>query len=419
MVITIITGMVCLIVGAGVMALVGMNEKSHLKTKNAKLDAYLHNAQQQLKEQEKRHQREMQNLKEQQHEQMEQQMKYIKEHMNTASEQILRNRQEQLAQTNAEQMSNIVNPLKDEIKRMHTAVHNAEVELKASIKSNLEMAEAVGKTADKLAQALIGENKKQGNFGELRLKQLLDDMGFEEGMQYEQQVTMRDSEDRVIKDGERQRLIPDVILHFPENRDIIIDSKVSLTAFEEYYNTDDEQAKKIALGKHVNSVKAHVNELAKKDYSKYLNGNKLDVVIMYIFSESALQLALSADPALYKDAYDKRVIICGSNNLYALLRVLESSWKQMKQVENQQEIVKAANNIVERVQMFAERFREVENQLKKTQNVFDDVKKITSEQGKSIIVAANKLKKYGASESARHKPLPKPAAEIEDEGKEF
>ena len=226
-------------------------------------------------------------------------------------------------------------------------------------------------------------------------------------MQYEQQVTLRDERDHAITDSDGHRLQPDVILHFPEKRDIIIDSKVSLTAFKDYYAADDEQQRKEAMKRHVGSVRKHIDELARKDYSKYLCGNKLDFVIMYVFSESALQLALSAEPQLYKEAYEKHVILCGSNNLYALLRVLETSWKQMQQVENHQKIFDAANIIVERVQLFAERFQRVEDCLASTQKAIDEVKRSTSNSGQSIVVAANKLVKIGASESKRHKTLPK------------
>jgi len=420
--ITIIVGVACLVVGGVIMALVGAGEKSRLKYQNGRLEANLNNAQQKLEEQQRRHQREMETLKTQQREQLEQQLVFIKEQMNSASEQILHNRQKQLTQANSEQLQQIVTPLQNELKRMQEVVEKADREhtrnmaqLSATIKSNMDQAEAVGRKADKLAQALTGESKTQGNFGELRLKQLIDDMGFEEGLQYEQQVMMRDSNGRTVSDSEGHRMQPDVILHFPEERDIIIDSKISLTAFEEYFATDDDTQKKDALRRHVASVRNHVIELSRKDYSQYLNGKKLDFVIMYVFSESALQLALSADPSLYREAYEKRVIICGSNNLYALLRVLESTWKQMQQVQNQHEIVSVANNIVERVQMFYERFLKVEDSLKATQRAFDDVKNITADQGKSIVVAANKLKKYGASESPRHKSLPKAPAQIEED----
>lgn len=349
--------------------------------------------------------------------QMDQQMALMKEQMNTTSEKILKERSEELTSMNKEQLATILNPLNEHIKQMKEAVeksdreHNSTMErLDATIKTSIEQSKEVGERADKLAQALTGENKTQGNFGELRLRQLLEGMGLEEGTQYEEQTTMRDADGRVIKEEEGHRLIPDVILHFPKNRDLIIDSKMSFTAFEDYYNADTEELKADALKRHLNSVKNHVMELSKKDYSKYIpeTHERLDFVIMYMFSENALQLAFSADPGLWKWAYDKKVIITGSQNLFPMLRVLEMSWNQVRQVENQREIMEAANLVVDRVQLFYERIEAVENCLDKTANAFADLKNITAPNGVSIGTAARKLLKYGASENPkRKKSLPK------------
>lgn len=414
MMITILLTIAGLTIGA-IAAVVAYNSKiSQLKYSNGILKTKLENANQRIDQIHAHHKAELERLKDSQKEQLEQQLALVKEQINTSSEEILHKRQEQMEQSNRTQLSKIVDPLQTELKRMQDIVNRATIEhtnsmsrLDSAIKSNLLQAKDVGEKADRLAQALSGESKTQGDFGELRLKQLLDDMGFEDGLQYEQQVTLRDESYRTVTDNDGHRLQPDVILHFPEKRDIIIDSKVSLTAFKDYYSTDDEQQRKDALRRHVLSVRKHIDELARKDYSKYLCGNKLDFVIMYVFSESALQLALSAGPQLYREAYEKHVIICGSNNLYALLRVLETSWKQMRQVENHQQIFDVANSIVERVQIFAERFQRVEDCLSSTQKAIDEVKRSTSNSGQSIVVAANKLMKIGASESKRHKALPK------------
>lgn len=349
--------------------------------------------------------------------QMDQQMALMKEQMNTTSEKILKERSEELTSMNKEQLATILNPLNEHIKQMREAVeksdreHNTTMErLDATIKTSIEQSKEVGERADKLAQALTGENKTQGNFGELRLRQLLEGMGLEEGTQYEEQTTMRDADGRVIKEEEGHKLIPDVVLHFPKNRDLIIDSKMSFTAFEDYYNADTEELKADALKRHLNSVKNHVMELSKKDYSRYIpeTHERLDFVIMYMFSENALQLAFSADPGLWKWAYDKKVIITGSQNLFPMLRVLEMSWNQVRQVENQREIMEAANLVVDRVQLFYERIEAVENCLDKTANAFADLKNITAPNGVSIGTAARKLLKYGASENPkRKKSLPK------------
>ena len=356
------------------------------------------------------HAEQLQRLDTQHAEQLQQQLQLLREQMSTVSEKVLRQRSEQLSEQNQEQLSVILNPLQDGIRLMREAVEKSDrehsatmVRLDATIKTSIEQSREVGERADKLAQALTGENKTQGNFGELRLKQLLVDMGFEEGTQFEEQMTMRDTRGRTIYDEDSHRMVPDVILHFPDERDIIIDSKMSLKAFEEYHNAADDETRAQALQRHIVSVRQHVNELAQKNYSTYIREGRarLDFVLMYVFSESALQLALANDAALWRDAYDKGVIIVGSQNLYTMLRVVEMTWRQVRQVENQENIMKAASTIVDRVQMFYERFLRVEEQLDKTRRAFDEVKVVTASSGQSIETAARRLMKYGVQDNPK------------------
>ena len=350
--------------------------------------------------------------RQQQEEQMRQQLTLIREQMNSASEKILKERAEQLSAVNKEQLSGILTPLQTHIQQMREAVersdreHNSTMQrLDATIKTSIEQSRQVGERADKLAQALTGENKTQGNFGELRLKQLLEGMGLQEGEQFTLQETIRDKDGYVVYEEEGHRLIPDAILHFPDKRDVIIDSKMSFTAFEDYHNAETEAQRQDALKRHLTSMRNHVNELSRKNYSKYIaEGHaKLDFVLMYVFSESALQLALSNDATLWKDAYDRGVIITGSQNLYTMLRVLEMTWKQVRQVENQQKIMECANMIVDRVQLFAERFESVKQQLQKTQDSFDKLESITADTGQSILTPASRLLKMGASQNPKRK----------------
>ena len=370
----------------------------------------------QLQEEQKQQQQEQKQQQEeqmrQQEEQMRQQLALLREQMNSTSEKILKERAEQLSAVNKEQLSGILTPLQTHIQQMREAVersdreHNSTMQrLDATIKTSIEQSRQVGERADKLAQALTGENKTQGNFGELRLKQLLEGMGLQEGEQFTLQETIRDKDGYVVYEEDGHRLIPDAILHFPDKRDVIIDSKMSFTAFEDYHNAETEAQRQDALKRHLTSMRNHVNELARKNYSKYIaEGHaKLDFVLMYVFSESALQLALTNDATLWKDAYDRGVIITGSQNLYTMLRVLEMTWKQVRQVENQQKIMECANMIVDRVQLFAERFENVKQQLQKTQDSFDKLESITAESGQSILTPASRLLKMGASQNPKRK----------------
>ena len=367
----------------------------------------------QLQQTERRYDDLMQKAEERQKESEQRQATLIREQINSASETILKKRAEELSETNREQMSSILTPLQENLKQMREAVERSDREhttsmerLDASIKANMKQAQEVGERADKLAQALTSENKTQGNFGELRLRTLLENMGLEEGMQFEVQTTLRDEKGQAISgDDGSQRMIPDVILHFPDSRDVVIDSKMSLKAFEDYFNAETESEKEDALKRHVASVRAHVKDLAGKKYNRYVSQGhgKLDFVLMYVYSESALQLALSNDPALWNDAYEQGVVISGSQNLYMMLRVLEMTWRQVQQAENQEAIMNTANELVGRVQLFYERFITVDEQLTKTRNAFDQLKTTTSPTGQGIITSANKLLKFGAQENPKRK----------------
>lgn len=379
--------------------------RQQLSALRAQQDEQLRKAEQQYKDA-------LERMHLQHEEENRQQMNLIKEQMNTASEKILKERAEQLSLANKEQLTGILNPLQTHIQQMREAVEKSDREqtatmqrLDASIKTSFQLSREVGERADKLAQALTGENKTQGNFGELKLKQLLEDMGLEEGVQFELQETMRDTDGRIVYEEEGHRMIPDAILHFPDKRDVIIDSKMSFTAFEDYHNAEDERQKQDALKRHVASMRAHANELSKKNYTRYIKDNrgKLDFVLMYVFSESALQLALTNAPTLWKEAYDKGVVISGSQNLYMMLRVLEMTWRQVRQVENQGQIMQLANLMIDRVQLFAERLSEVKRQLDKTSEAFEKVEASAADSGQSIITTARQLLKMGATENTKRK----------------
>ena len=388
------------------------SENTMLVAKREVLAAKVLSAENQLEEMKEPFQKQIAQMQELHEKMTEKQSELIQQQFNTVSEQILKRRAEELSDTNQQQMMTILGPLRENLKQMREAVeksdrqHSVTIErLDASIRENMKQAERVGERADKLAQALMSENKTQGNFGELRLRTLLENMGMENGVQFDEQVTMREHTGKTVLDENGKRLQPDVILHFPDHRDVIIDSKISLKAFEEYVNSPGETEKEIALQRHLESVKSHVRELSKKNYSNYLqsSNNKLDFVLMYVFSESALQTALSADTSLWKWAYEHGVVITGSQNLFMILKVLELSWRQLRQAENQEAIMKAADEIINRVQLFYERFVLVEEQLDKTREAFDELKRSTASEGKSVITSARKLIDYGAKENPKRK----------------
>ena len=372
---------------------------------------------QQMKVLQETHQQQIQEQRESQQQQMEQQMALLREQMSTTSERVLKERAVELSAVNSEQLSKILNPLQQDLQQMRTQTEKMQRDhddslrqLKAAIQVNMERERAMGEQTERIAQALTGQNKVQGNFGELKLTQILEQMELERGLQYDTQETMRDAQGRPITSEEGRRMIPDAVLHFPDGRDVIIDSKMSFTAFVDYMNAEDEASRNEALRRHLASMRQHVRELAQKQYYRYGKSDKgrLDFVLMYVFQESALQLALQSDTTLWKEAYDQGVVISGSQSLYMTLRVLELTWKQTRQVENQEKMMQCANTLVERVQLFAERFERVGEMLDKTRRSFDDLNTVTAPSGPSITTAARNLLRYGAQENKKKKSLNSP-----------
>lgn len=359
-------------------------------------------------------------LKQMNKEQMESQMRLIKEQMQTTSEEILKRRQEELGERNNEQVSKIITPLQQSLKDMQEALdrskeqqNEALTRLDETIKINMQKSAALGETADRLTRALTGEVKVQGNFGELKLKQLLEDLELREGEQFDTQETLKDKLGKGAKGDDGKGLVPDFILHFPNNRHVVVDSKMSLTDYERYMNAEDGTAEKSErLKSHIASVRAQVKRLAKKEYTKYLPDgyNKLNFAIMYVPIEGALNLALLNDDTLWRDAYDQGVMILGPQTMYMNLRVLEMMWTQVRQLKNQQVMIDAANTVIDRVQDFGLRFMDVESSMNDTIKKMSKLKITTADSGASIITAARNLIKAGAKENKKKKSL----AEMDD-----
>lgn len=358
------------------------------------------------------YEQQLKQLREMNREQVESQLKLIQEQMQTTSEKVLRARQEELDKRNIEQVSQIVDPLNQSLKMMKEALSNNSKEhnesitrLDATIKANMERSRELGERAERLANALTGEVKVQGNFGELKLKQLFEDLGLSEGEQYSTQQALVDRLGNKIKSEEEKLLIPDFILHFPNNRDVIVDSKVNITAFERYMSCEDADEKSRYLAEHIRNVRTQVDNLAKKDYSKYLDTSytKLNFVIMYMFHEGALNLALLNDNSLWRYAYDKGVLILGPQTMYMNLRILELMWVQSRQLSNQKDMIRYAEMVVERTQDFVERFRAVRESVDTTVKKIKELDITTSTSGQSVIVAAKNLIKCGVRENKKKK----------------
>ncbi|MBQ8593189.1 MAG: DNA recombination protein RmuC [Bacteroidaceae bacterium] len=382
------------------------NEKQLTEVREANLK--------QLKQLREAQEQQIETLREMNKKQVEAQLTLIKEQMKATSESVLKARGEELGERNKEQVSKIIDPLQKSLKDMQEAFRlskeqqsEALTRLDETIKINMQKSMALGETADRLTRALTGEVKVQGNFGELKLKQLLEDLELKEGEQYDTQETLRDQSGKPLKGDEGKGLIPDFILHFPNNRHVVVDAKMSLTDYERYMNSEEGEAKTQYLQAHLASVRNQVRRLAKKDYTRYLPAgyNRLNFAIMYIPIEGALNLALLNDAALWREAYDEGVMILGPQTMYMNLRVLEMMWTQVRQLSNQQAMIDAANIIVDRVQDFGVRFMEVESSMNDTLRRMTRLKITTAESGPSIITAAKNLIKAGAKENKKKKNL--------------
>ena len=343
------------------------------------------------------------------------QLDLLREQMKSTTETVLKARQEELGARNKEQVGKIVDPLQKSLKDMQEALmlskeqqKEALARLDETIKLNMKQSASLGETADRLTRALTGEVKVQGNFGELKLEQLLEDLELKEGEQFDTQETLRDKAGRGMRGDDGRGMIPDFILHFPNNRHFVVDSKMSLTDYERYMNAEDGTPEKSAyLKAHIESVRAQVKRLAKKEYTKYLpeGYNRLNFAIMYVPIEGALNLALLNDTTLWHEAYEQGVMILGPQTMYMNLRVLEMMWTQVRQLNNQQAMIDAANLVIERVQDFGMRFADVEASMNDTIKKINRLKITTAEGGPSIITAAKSLIKAGAKENKRKKSL--------------
>ena len=347
--------------------------------------------------------------------QVKSQLDLIREQMQTTSEKVLKLRQDELGEKNREQVSKIIDPLQRSLKDMQEALDKSKEQqtealtrLDEAIKINMQKSAAIGETADRLTRALTGEVKVQGNFGELKLKQLLEDLELHEGEQYDTQETLRSRDGRGMKGDDGKGMIPDFILHFPNNRHVVVDSKMSLTDYERYMNAEDGTPEKSAyLKAHIDSVRMQVKRLARKEYTRYLpeGYNRLNFAIMYVPIEGALNLALLNDGSLWREAYDEGVMILGPQTMYMNLRVLEMMWTQVRQLKNQQAMMDAANTVIDRVQDFGQRFLDVESSMNDTLRKMGKLKITTAASGPSIITAARNLLKAGARENKRKKSL--------------
>lgn len=321
-----------------------------------------------------------------------------------------------LKEENKENMGTITQPLKDAISEMRKAINENtkdHTEQSASLKEQLRMMmesnREIGEKAESLANVLRRDNKVSGNMGEIILGDLLASQGLTEGIHYEVQARLRDELGRPLKNDETgKEMQPDVILHYPQGQDAIVDSKVSLVAYEKYVNAETPEEKDRYLQEHIKSVRGHVNELARKDYSKYIkNGREtVDFVIMFVPFESSLQLALANDPTLWREAFEKKVFVTGEQNLLGILHMIHIAWVQNQQAENQEKVFGIAEQLLDRLGDFIQRYQKVGEQLDQAHRAYEAAGNKLFSGRQSVVQKGRELIDLGGKENPNRK-IPK------------
>ena len=332
------------------------------------------------------------------------------------AQQVLERSASKLKESNAETMTGITQPLKDAISDLRRAISDNQKESAAhsasfreQIQQMLMQTQQLGEKAEGLTNVLRRDNKVGGTMGEVILGDLLASQGLTEGIHYEVQARLRDEQGRPLKHDETGReLQPDVILHYPQGQDAIIDSKVSLVAYERYVNADTPEEKERYLQEHLKSVRSHVNELARKDYSKYIKNGRdaVDFVIMFVPFESSLQLALVNDPSLWREAFERKVFITGEQNLLGILHMIHLAWVQNQQAENQERVFGIAEQLLDRLGDFIQRYNRLGEHIELVQKDFESAgnKLFTGRQ--SVVQKGRELIDLGGKENPNRR-IPK------------
>ena len=354
--------------------------------------------------------------------QMNEELQRHEERFKNMAHQLLEQSTSKLKESNTESMTGITQPLKDAIANMQKAISENQKESAAHSASfreqmlmMMQQTQQLGEKAESLTNVLRRDNKVSGNMGEIILGDLLASQGLTEGIHYEVQARLRDEMGRPLKNDETGReMQPDVILHYPQGQDAIVDSKVSLVAYEKYVNAETQEEKDRYLQDHIKSVRSHVNELARKDYSKYIKNGRdaVDFVIMFVPFESSLQLALANDPTLWREAFEKKVFVTGEQNLLGILHMIHIAWVQNQQAENQEKVFGLAEQLLDRLGDFVQRYNELGEKLHKVQEAYDSTnnKLITGRQ--SVAQKARELVDLGAKENPNRR-IPTPEIGID------
>ncbi len=316
---------------------------------------------------------------------------------NLATE-VLAEQSARFKETNKESLDILLKPFKENITAFRERVESIYTtqtaqsgEFKAELKNLMELNKRITTETTNLTNALKGNSKVQGDWGEMLLETILDSSALRKGIHYDTQYN--------IKDEEGRNLRPDVVLHLPEKKDIVIDSKVSLTAFVGYTSAENEAERQRYMAAHLASVRQHVAELGRKEYQRQLNSP--DFVIMFVPNEPAFLAALQNDTAIWSDAYDKKVIVSSPTNLFALLKLVADLWKYSDQDRNTREIAACGLKLYEQLVAFTSSLEGVGSALEKARDAYDDAHKRLCSGNDNIVRVGERLKKTASLQSKK------------------
>jgi DNA recombination protein RmuC len=308
---------------------------------------------------------------------------------------LLKERSDEFSATNTKNISEILNPLKERILQFEKKVDDTydkelrdKISLREEVRKLTELNTRVSEEANNLTKALKGDLKKQGNWGEVILERVLERSGLTRGQEYERE--------EVIEGADHSVQRPDVIIHLPDNKHIIIDSKVSLVAYERLNSADTEDARTIFLKEHINSLRSHVKLLSEKNYQNAHNINTPDFVLMFIPIEASFSIAVQGDDELFKYAWDKKIVIVSPTTLLATLRTISSIWKQELQTKNAQEIARLSGSMYDKFIGFLEDLNRIKLNIDRSSTAYDDALKKLKDGNGNLIRTTQKIKELGA-----------------------
>jgi DNA recombination protein RmuC len=308
---------------------------------------------------------------------------------------IFENKQHQFSQHSKTLLDSTIDPLKNQLLEFRKKVEDAydkenadRNRLSGQIVELQKQAQKIGEDAVNLAQALKGNHKMQGNWGEIVLERLLEECGLQKGREYDTQINF------TSQDG--SRLVPDVIIHLPENKDIVIDAKCSLVDYERYCSTENEAEKKQHLSAHINALRTHIKTLSLKDYEKIDGIKALDFVFIFIPVEAAFMLALQYEPGLYREAYDRRIILVSPTTLLATLRTVDNIWRYEKQNKHAEKIAKEAGALHDQFVLLLESMDDIGNALNKTQESYTKARERLQTGRGNLVKKVDDIRRLGA-----------------------